>query len=486
MKKKISIMAFAWMLVLSLLSGFSNFASAEELQTSTFDETIKSIVDEKLTGGDVSITIRDSNSGEIVYNYNGDTPIKPASNTKLLTTAAALDVLGDDYRFTTSLYISGKIANGVLKGDVYLQGQGDPTLMDTDLKKFAEDLKALGVQKIDGRIVGDDKWFDGDLLTPGIWANDESWYYAAPISALTTSPNTDYDSGTIIVDVAATQVGEKPSYEITPHIGDLEFVNEAITGAAGTSNTLTVERTYRTNQIVITGNLPVGKTFRDWITVQDPTTHTLTMFKALLAEAGIDYTKDKLFEAATPNSAQLVSTKESMPLKELLIPYMKLSNNGIADILVKTMGKVKNHHGSTNAGLKVLREYGESVGLNMNDWFTEDGSGMSHENHVSSILVSDLLYQVQSEEWFDTYFTSLPVAANSQRMVGGTLRTRLNTPLTAGKVFAKTGSLTGVSALSGYIVANSGKSYIFSILVQNKSGATTGIDEIVKAIATEY
>ncbi|SOC36476.1 D-alanyl-D-alanine carboxypeptidase/D-alanyl-D-alanine endopeptidase [Ureibacillus acetophenoni] len=485
MKRKFSIMAVAWMLVLSLF-GFSSLASAEEILASTFEKKIQSIVDEKLIGADVSITIRDSDTSEVLYELNGDTTIKPASNMKLLTTAAALDVLGEDYRFATNLYINGKISNGVLIGDVYLQGQGDPTLMDTDLKQFAEDLKSLGIHTIEGRIVGDDKWFDGDLLTPGIWADDESWYYAAPITALTTSPNPDYDSGTIIVDVAPAQVGEPATFTITPHIGDLEIINEAITVPSGENRTVSVERIYQTNQILISGNIPIGRTFRDWITVQNPTTHTLTMFQAILAEAGIEYTKDKVFQAATPNSAQLISTKESMTLKELLIPYMKLSNNGIADILIKTMGKVKNHHGSTNAGLKVLNDYGQSIGLNMNDWFFEDGSGMSHENYVSSLTVSELLYKVQSEEWYDTFLTSLPVSANSTRMVGGTLRNRLKDPLTAGKVFAKTGSLNGVAALSGYIEANSGNRYIFSVLVQNKSGAAPVIDEIVLEIAKEF
>lgn len=221
------------------------------------------------------------------------------------------------------------------------------------------------------------------------------------------------------------------------------------------------------------------------MTVQHPTTHTLTMFQAVLAEAGIEYSKEKVFQAATPHSAQLVAMKQSMTLEQLLIPYMKLSNNGIADILVKTMGKVKNHHGSTKAGLEVIKEYGNSNNLNMADWQFEDGSGMSHENRVSSLLVSELLYKVQGEDWFTTYFTSLPVAANTDRMVGGTLRNRLKDPLTAGKVYAKTGSLTGVSTLSGYLEASSGQSYIFSVLVQNKSGASTAIDEIVKEIAEE-
>ena len=209
------------------------------------------------------------------------------------------------------------------------------------------------------------------------------------------------------------------------------------------------------------------------------------MFEAVRAEAGIEYTKGKLFRAATPKSANLIAMKKSMPLEQLVIPYMKLSNNGIADILIKTIGKVEYRHGSTKAGLKAVNNFGHSIGLPMEDWSFEDGSGMSHANHVSSISVSDLLFKVQREDWFSTFYTSLPVAGHSERMVGGTLRNRLKDPLTAGKVFAKTGSLSGVSTLSGYLVGNSGEHYIFSVLVQNKSGAASVIDEIVKVIATE-
>jgi len=488
MKKYLMNVFFAWVLVVSLF-GFNHIAQAQDTDTITdtvaLSDSISTIVQDKLTGADVSITVRDPITGEVVYDYNGGAPIKPASNMKLLTTAAALEMLGQNYRFRTSLYTTGKLSNGVLKGDVYLQGQGDPTLSIEDLQQFAAKLKAKGINKIDGRIVGDDQWFDQDLLTPGIWADDESYYYAAPISALTTSPNADYDSGTVIVDVNATEMGEKPTFNVTPHIGDLEVINEAVTVEKGQSDTITIERTYQTNQVVISGNIPVGGTKREWVTVKHPTTHTLTMFQSVLTEAGIKVTKDKVFQAATPNSAQLITSKESMTLEELLIPYMKLSNNGHADILVKTLGKEFKHHGSTNAGLKVLKEYGESIGLNMADWQFEDGSGMSHDNRVPSVVVSELLLKVQEEPWFDAFFTSLPVAANGERMVGGTLRNRLNDPLTAGIVHAKTGSLTGVSTLSGYVQASSGQWYIFSVLVQNKSGAVTAIDEIVKSIAKE-
>ncbi|TQR20863.1 D-alanyl-D-alanine carboxypeptidase/D-alanyl-D-alanine-endopeptidase [Psychrobacillus vulpis] len=484
MKKKWTTIVMTWMLVVSMF-GINNVAQAEELVKETLSDSITRIVEEKLAVADVSITVRERTTGEMIFDYNGQTTIKPASNMKLLTTAAALDVLGKDYRFNTSLYTTGKMSDGVLKGDVYLKGEGDPTLSIEDLQQFAAELKAHGIHKIDGRIVGDDKWFDDDLLTPGIWVEDESYYYAAPISALTTSPNTDYDSGTIIVEAIGTVVGELPSIKVTPKIGDLQIVNEAQTVESGKSNTVTIERLYQTNQIVVSGNIPVDKTKKEWVTVKHPTTHTLSMFQAVLAEEGIEYSKEKVFLAATPESAQLITMKQSMTLEELLIPYMKLSNNGIADILVKTMGKVKNHHGSTKAGLQVVREYGNSINLNVADLLFEDGSGMSHENRVSSLSVSELLYKVQGEDWFNTYFNSLPVAANTDRMVGGTLRNRLKDPLTAGKVFAKTGSLTGVSTLSGYLEATSGQSYIFSILVQNKSGTTTAIDEIVKVLAEE-
>lgn len=484
MKSKWMKMMMVWILVMGVFH-FQHVANAEEVIEKSLNDSITSIIEEKLAGGEISITVRDRTSGEMIYDYNGLTTIKPASNMKLLTTATALEVLGKDYRFSTSLYTSGKTSKGVLKGDVYLKGEGDPTLSVEDLQKFVFELKAKGINKIDGRIVGDDKWFDHDLLTPGIWDGDESYYYAAPISALTTSPNTDYDSGTIIVEAIGSVVGDLPSIKVTPYIGDLQIVNEALTVEAGKTNTVTIERLYNTNKIVVKGNLPVDKTKREWVTVKHPTTHTLTMFQEILAEAGIEYSKEKVFQAATPKSAQLVARKQSMTLEQLLIPYMKLSNNGIADILVKTMGKVKKHRGSTEAGLQVLREYGDSINLNMAEWQFEDGSGMSHNNSVSSLSMSELLLKVQEEEWFTTFYKSLPVAANTDRMVGGTLRNRLKDPLTAGKVFAKTGSLTGVSTLSGYVDASSGKSYVFSVLVQNKSGASAAIDEIVKEIAKE-
>lgn len=483
MKKKLGMFLTSCIVTFGLV-GVHTSAEASTSQIQTLDESVQKIVSEKMVGADVSITIRDD-KGKVIYDLNGNQNQKPASNMKLLTSAAALETLGESYRFKTNVFYTGKIINGVLKGDMYLQGTGDPTLNNEDLKQFVGSITALGIKKVDGRILADDYWFDQDLLTPGIAEDDESYYYAAPITALTTSPNSDYDSGTIIVEAKGEEVGKKPTLTITPELGNLVIENNGQTVEADQENTLTIERQFRANKIVISGNLPVNKSLKEWVTVQNPTTHTISVFKHLLAENNIQYSKDKLYRAKTPKSAKLITQKQSMPLSQLMVPYMKLSNNGIADILVKTMGQVKMHKGSTEAGVKILRQYAKSRHLNIEKWSFEDGSGMSHSNRVSSINLTQLLFTVQKEKWFTTYFNSLPVAANAERMIGGTLRNRLKSPLTAGNVIAKTGSLSGVNTLSGYLKGSSGKSYTFSILVQNKSGSIPAIDEIVEIFAKE-
>lgn len=481
MPKKLCIFLIPFFVIFNLI-GFSTFAVASSLSIQELDQSVKKIVEEQLSNADVSIAIRDVN-GHLIYDLNGNQKQKPASNMKLLTSAAALEELGENYRFQTNVYTTGKLKNGILQGNVYLQGTGDPTLTIQDLEQFSSFMQEIGVRQIDGRIVGDDFWFDQDFLTPDIQKDDESYYYAAPITALTLSPDSDYDSGTVIVEAVGEKVGEKPKIIVTPELGKLTIKNSAKTVGAGEYRTLKIEREYRSNKIVISGNLPIHQNWKEWITVQNPTTHTLTLFEHMLKKSKIQYT-GKLYRGETPQYAMLLMQKQSIPLSQLMIPFMKLSNNSIADILVKTMGKVKKGKGSTKAGLKVVKQYAMSRQLNVDDWFFEDGSGMSHNNYVSSIDLTQLLFVTQREkQWYDTYFNSLPIAANKDRLIGGSLRYRLHSSATAGRVFAKTGAIEGVNTLSGYLIGKTGKTYLFSILVQNHKGSVPIIDEIVEVIA---
>lgn len=447
------------------------------------------MVNQQINGTNFSMAVRDLNTGELVYEYYGNNEIKPASTLKLLTAAAASEVLGEDYFFSTQMLMDGTIQNGILNGNIYLRGEGDPTLQVKDFVTFSNTLKKKEIKQINGNIYGDDTWFTGERLSPGIWAEDETFYYGAPISALTTSPDNDYDVSTVIVTAAASRVGSAPNISVQPNASGLRLINQAKTVSAGSKNTLKIERKYRTNQIILSGNLPQGSSKKEWVTMFNPTLSTIHSFKNTLVAQGIKFGSDsKVNYAKVPSQAVSLGTKRSQPLFQIMPTFMKLSNNGIADILVKTMGKKVHNVGDWEHGLEVIREYGRSIGLDMNQWKFEDGSGISHSNRVNAIQQTLLLAKQPEEPYYQrTFLKSLPVGGQRDRSVGGTLRNRYIETGYKNRVIAKTGSLDGVSTLAGYVQANSGKWYAFSILVEHKgSSYTRQIDTVVKKMINIY
>lgn len=457
--------------------------------SSSLSQSINQLLkDDRMKGVKSSISIRDASSGEIVYQSNADEKITPASTLKILTSAAALETLGEDFRFKTEVLTDGIISNGVLSGNLYLRGTGDPTLLKKDFINFASQLKKQGIQRVTGNLIGDDTWFDKVRLSPGISKIDESYYYAAQISALTLSPNADYDAGSVIVHATPTSKGKKAKITMTPETSIVRIVNNSKTVPKGSKNTLKIVRKHGTNSIIISGNAPISSGgLKEWIAVSNPTAYALDVFKKTLKENGIQFSPtSKTTVTKTPEKAEVLLTKNSISLKELIKPFMKLSNNTHAEILAKTMGKERYGKGTWNAGLHVMREFAGSIGLNSDQWRFEDASGMSHNNKVSSSQLTELLFQVRSREWYHTFLQGLPVAGASERLAGGTLKNRLKTNVTIGKVQAKTGSLDNVSTLAGYIQTTQGDTLIFSVLTQNTKKSTVPvIDKIVVEIASK-
>src|SRR5690606_12560040 len=163
--------------------------------------------DTRLKGVTHSVTVQNAATGEVVYEKNPNQLVTPASTLKTLTAAAALETLGENHRFTTQVLTNGSVSKGTLYGNLYLRGQGDPTLLKKDFDAFASTLSKRGVKRLSGHVIGDDTWYDADRLSPGISKEDESYYYAAQISALSLSPNTDYDTGSVIVHAKASSQG---------------------------------------------------------------------------------------------------------------------------------------------------------------------------------------------------------------------------------------------------------------------------------------
>ena len=453
--------------------------------SSLLEKTVKSNVG----SSPASVTLRSAKTGKIIFNHKGDIARQPASNMKLLSGATALSILGEDYRFSTDLYIDGDIDESTLNGNVYLKGSGDPTLLYKDLKSIASKLTEYGVEKVNGDVYLDDTVFTGSTLPPGSTPSEETYYYAARTSALNMSPNEDFDAGSVIVEVTGATAGKVPTVKVIPHTSGQQIIINASTGKSGSSTSISVKRKTNTNQIVISGNIAPGKSTKAWVTVQDPTLATGHAFVGALEEKGIILANDsKVTKKAVDASKTLhVYTHYSRTLASMFNTFMKLSNNSMADNFTRAVGAQIRHQGNLNSGLNVMRSYLASIDVNSKGLTLYDGSGLSSKNKVSTNTISQLLYEVQKEPTFNTFYQSLPVGGNSNRLIGGTLKNRFTGSSYAGRVIAKTGHIDGVYSLSGYVKTKKGNTFVFSILTENQSSSSiTKIDKIVKTVIDFY
>ncbi|PAE22475.1 D-alanyl-D-alanine carboxypeptidase/D-alanyl-D-alanine-endopeptidase [Bacillus sp. 7504-2] len=437
-----------------------------------------------LKGVVVEISVRSGSTGEVKYQFNGDTRLKPASNMKLITAAVALSVLGEERRFKTEVRTDGVLIGNTLKGDVYLIGKGDPTLRKENFQELARQLKEKGIKKIDGSLLGDDSWYDDIRLSQDmIWTDEES-DYGAQVSALTASPNTDYDTGALIVEASpGKNIGDQAKISLIPKTQYVNIVNQlSIVSPEGKAE-FHIKRKHGSNTIVLEGMLPIASpTKRECIAVWEPTGYALDLFQQALAAEGISLTGN--VERGRYTSGNLVASHQSIPLSQLLVTFMKLSNNVHAEVLLKEMGKQRKGQGSWKGGLRVINEELEKFGVNTDTLVIRDGSGISHINLVTANEFTKLLFNIQKERWFSSYYESLPIAGKKSKIVGGTLRDRM-----AGmQVHAKTGTLTTVTAISGYVKSASGELLVFSILMNNLLDERKGKqveDRLLEVIANQ-
>ncbi|MGR6914998.1 D-alanyl-D-alanine carboxypeptidase/D-alanyl-D-alanine endopeptidase [[Actinomadura] parvosata] len=433
--------------------------------------------DSRLTIARAGVVVKSAKTGEELYATDAGKLLTPASNTKLFTSAAAAETLGLDYRFPTTVLGTGRKAGSVLAGDLVLRGTGDPTMLAEDYDALAAKVAAAGVKVVTGKLVADDTWFDSQRLGNDWSWDDETAYYAAPISALTASPDRDYDAGSVIVSVAAD--GDKVKVSTTPETDYLKIVNKATVGA---ETDVLIERQHGTRTVVITGT--VAEPYQEWVAVDDPTAYVSSLFRKSLAKHGVKVLGPTTAGAA-PSGAKELARHESMTLGELLVPFMKLSNNIHAEILTKAMGRKVADQGTWSAGLKVSTDFAKANGVQVINM--RDGSGLSRRDGFSPGSIVQLLTAVRAKPWFSTWYESLPIAGNPDRFTGGTLRSRMRGTPAENNVHAKTGSLTGVTSLSGYVTSADGEPLIFSIMLnQYLSGSPKDIEDKIAVRLAQF
>ncbi|MEU3451293.1 D-alanyl-D-alanine carboxypeptidase/D-alanyl-D-alanine-endopeptidase [Streptomyces thermolilacinus] len=468
-----SLTARATALGLAALLAWTVQGAAAPAGAGPSDTGLKGAIDEILTdprldGGAAGVVVADAETGTTLYQRNSGDRLMPASNTKIPTSVAAMALLGPDHRFRTEVLATGRQHAGTLHGDLYLRGTGDPTTLAADYDRLAARVAASGVRRVTGRLVADDTRFDSNRLGRSWAADDESSYYSAQISALTLAPDTDYDSGTVVVEAAATAAGQRPAVTLTPRNDYVRVDNRATTVGSGRPDTLTIERAHGTNTLVISGEIPVGASpTKEWITVDEPTGYATAVFADALAAHGVRVDGPTRLGVATPASARPLAVHRSMPLKQLMHPFMKLSNNMHAEALTKAVGYEKSGSGSWSAGLAAIDAYLAKEGVDTSVLRQVDGSGLSRMNLYPAGQLVGLLLAVRDAPWYADWYASLPVACGPDRAVGGTLRRRMCDTPAALNARGKTGTLTGASALSGYVTDAAGRDLVYSVVLNN-------------------
>ncbi|MGE7435986.1 D-alanyl-D-alanine carboxypeptidase/D-alanyl-D-alanine endopeptidase [Kitasatospora sp. NPDC001175] len=428
--------------------------------------------DQRLTGAQASALVTDTATGQVLYRRSPGALLLPASTLKTVTAAAALELLGPGHRFGTDVLAAGRHAGSTLEGDLVLRGGGDPSLLPADLDTLAHGVADSGITTVSGALLADASRYDGVPLGPN-WAwDDQAAYYSPQISALTLATDTDYDPGTVRLTLTpGGQAGLPAAVRLTPQEAPVRLSGRIDTGSAGSERSVDVGRQPGTNDLVLTGSVPSdGGTSEEWVAVENPAEVSATVFAAALARHGVTV-RGQVRAGRAPADAAVLAHHDSAPLSALLVPFLKLSNNGIAEHLVKEIGRVRAGSGSWSAGLDQITAFVHRNGLDVTPARQADGSGLSRHNLMTTQRLCQLLEFARSRPWFSTWYDALPVAGDPRRMVGGTLAGRLRGTAAQGRLHAKTGSMTGVDALAGYLDRPDGHRLVFTVLLNNFAGA---------------
>lgn len=424
-----------------------------------------------------SVMVVSLDHGDTLFAHQPGLPLAPASNLKLFTTASALYYLGPDFRFNTFLLADGPVTAGVLQGDLILYGTGDPTISDRfGLKEsvwesFADTLASLGIREVRGDIIGDATYFTGSGVGEG-WQDDYiTASYAAPASALPYAENV----ATLRIR-PGDAAGSPPAVSLVPGGAGIALVNDATTIRRGRSYIHVTRRSYA-GPVVVQGQIALrSRGVSRTIPIADPAAYAAAAFREVLEERGIQVQGQSrgvtlpedspvtgrlvfapTFDRRSP--ARVLAIHNSPPLLAILEVINKRSQNLMAEVTLRAVGRVALGQGTSAAGARAVRYMldcetdGDSLALQQ-----YDGSGLSPLNRVSSRSVIRLLNFMARSSMWENYRSTLPEVGAPDG-----LHRMLRTPAEL-HLWAKTGTLNHVSALSGMVHTVGGERLLFSMI----------------------
>lgn len=480
MKGKISkLTAFAALTaLLSLLFSSENGAGQQgySLPSQIQNEINAILSSEMLNGAVFGIEVREPGSNTVLYARDAERLLIPASNMKIITASAALDILKPEYTFKTEVYVDG-LRNGIVEGNIYLKGYGDPLLTDENLWTIARDTAYRGVNKISGKVIGDDSYFDAERYGKG-WGDIGPEAYNAPIGALSLNFNTF-----VVTVVPAGAAGAPPKVFLMPPDRHLEITNRAVTTASGSARIKVVEVPNKVNAYEVIGQVPLGKEVTEVRrTVGDPGLYTAGSFEAYLMSWGVSVSGE-IARGTVPSNARLLFTYKSPPLYQAVQAMGKFSNNFVSEQILKTIGAETAGAGgpkigTAEGGIKAVEGYLSKLGVPQNAYVIADGSGLSRKNRLSPRAINTVLVHVyKNPHYFPEFLASLSIGG-----VDGTVGERFKENNLRRMFRAKTGHLNGVNALSGYLQTDSGAILVFSMIFNNFSCTHSAVERIEEKI----
>jgi len=446
--------------------------------------------DSSMANASVSFFVADADSGNVLIAYNPRMSLIPASTLKLVTSAAALELLGPEYTFKTTLGYTGTLnrRSGRLDGNIFITGGGDPSLGSEYFKDhyrefistWVEEIKKAGIKKIRGKILTDDSYYDFEPVPPRWLWEDMGTYYGAGVFGLSV-----YDNSSRIRVKSSPDSSRVDIIEITPALQDFTFTNKL--AASGKKENWYVFAAPYSRSGWLSGTIPVSneEIVLD-ASITDPPLLIAKILHEKLETEGVDISE----EPATIRLEPEISSKNITYITETVSPFLSLivevlnteSVNLYAEHLVKELGKRYEKRGTTAAGVKVIRDFLGSSGIDTTGLFIEDGSGLSSRNGINSEqLVKLLIFMRNRGKHFDLFYSSLPDAGRN-----GTLTQYFTDPVFDSNLKAKSGSMTRVRCYAGYFTTLSGRHLAFSILINNYKGTSrpviTHIEETLKEI----
>ncbi len=433
------------------------------------------------------VLVVDPASGDTLYSRNAGKLFMPASNMKIITGATALAILGPDFRFETRILGASAPVNGILTGDLAVIGTGDPSYSDslvvTDamipLRELADSLAARGIKEVTGRLIRGANTFPDSSLGFG-WAWDDLDYtYSAPVDELF------FNEGYSWIRVIG---GARPGDPVTVRTGPARTVPrigriDVTTGSSCCMTRSKVEwfgdlRGTRP-KVDLRGEVRPGDSVTVGVALRHSSAAWLDAFAEALAERGITVRGGVEADSLADTTGLVpLATRLSPPLSVILPRFEKPSQNQFAEVLMKTMGRVRLGEGSADSGRRVIERQLVAWGIDSAGFAVRDGSGLSRHDYLTPETIVRVLDVMRKHPDFRAFYDAMPIAG-----VDGTTRTRMKDTPAMGNVHAKTGTLDKARSLSGYVTTADGRMLIFSILSNNHVVPNREVERVQDALA---